>query len=170
MIDYKTNTIKLYEEPNCGDRFPLIQIIGSGLYIVNFSSLHSYTFDNGQVLEGCTKEIAYKYKLESHITKAPRWMGVDKDEAPDWYDIDLTYTIPDHMLGALTEIALYSPIDIVLVPYPVMQCFKDERQFISDEKRYWTGKEMIILDKIRVCKKVDSRDISQGILSYEFCR
>ena len=187
------STVKLRNDSNDGDRFPLVVMDDSKVYIVNFSSLHFYVFDNGQILDGCTREIAYKYKLEPDIIKTPRWTHIDQDdgygvdhglmmmkeygEQPDWYDIDLVYKMPEHMFEALAEIASHSFVDIILVPFPVMQCFKAHefsfsKKFmmrVHEERKEGRDKYMMILDKIRVCKKVDPRDVSKGILSNEFC-
>ena len=178
------STVKLRNDSNDGDRFPLVVMDDSKVYIVNFSSLHFYVFDNGQILDGCTREIAYKYKLESDIIKTPRWTHIDQDdgygvdhglmmmkeygEQPHWYDIDLVYKMPEHMFEALAEIASHSFVDIILVPFPVMQCFK-AHEFSFSHPLYQSPQYMMILDKIRVCKKVDPRDVSKGILSNEFC-
>tara|TARA_R100000789_G_scaffold86674_2_gene82877 strand:- start:2138 stop:2671 length:534 start_codon:yes stop_codon:yes gene_type:complete len=160
--------------------FPIIRLKNS-IRIVNFSSLHSYTFDTGEVLPGCDSEVTYKYKLECSHEYEPRWINVNEHETsaygedymrasmgdPEYHDVRIHYSLSEPIQDMLRLLANRHYVDIILVPFPVRQCIKEEYDEL--EQIVPPSEENNILYKTRTCKKVDPRDISKGISSVEFC-
>ena len=87
--------------------------------------------------------------------------GLDRDN-PDWYDLELNMLIQKHTLKDLTVLANMDKLDIILIPRPVQEILNENWQNDPDIYK--------IRLKARTCRKLDSRDNSQGIYSNKFCR
>ena len=93
------------------NEFPIIKLY-NGLNVMNFSSPHSYVFVTREVLPACSDEVAQKYKLDSDHALHDR--GV-------YSDVLIKYNINDDMFNILVKATEYNGIDIILVPYPVLE-------------------------------------------------
>jgi len=180
------------------DQFPMIAL-NSGVTVCNFSSFHSYKFNTGETLPKCTKETADRHSMKTIEHKTERWKGfetietnryvhqdwsyldtkehaarlnkegiawfkekgLDRDN-PDWYDLELNMLIQKHTLKDLTVLANMDKLDIILIPRPVQEILNENWQNDPDIYK--------IRLKARTCRKLDSRDNSQGIYSNKFCR
>lgn len=131
--------------------FPYLQL-NNDLVILNFSSFHTYKFHTGEELKACTKDVADKYKLDSsHLESI-------KD---GWTDISIHYSITPVIFDALDKLhsdyrQCNRDLDIILVPFLLMDTLRWNSNWGN-----W--------NKVRTCKKVDPRDMSQGIFSDKFC-
>ena len=160
------------------DQFPMIAL-NSGVTVCNFSSFHSYKFDTGEILPACLKETADRHKLDTMEIKRPRWKGHDSlrsgsfgewefehynldEDKPDWYDIELSMSIPTHTVKDLKILAKMDKLDIIMVPYPIQSILGEKRKKDSDMYIIWC--------KSRTCRKIDPRDNSQGVYSNKFCQ
>ena len=171
-------------------QFPFITL-NNGVKICNFSSAHPYTFETEEILPACTMKVAQEHKLSDDNVTSPRFVGIsayeqyyvdheysrfnDKGERmkprdpnkPDYEDVRINYYLEENSIAALTALAR-TDLDVILVPYPVKQCIDDAKKYQqaldNPDERF-----DIIYQKARVCKKVNPRDISQGIKSTQFC-
>ena len=155
------------------DQFPMITL-NSGVSICNFSSFHDYWLRTdehdikGETLPRCTKEVADRHKLIAEESLVPRWKGFDTlrddishDNSPNWMDVNLDLRIDLHTKKDLYVLAKMEKLDIILVPYPIQAILNE--QWKKDTRSY------IIWCKSRTCRKIDPRDITQGIYSNKFC-
>jgi hypothetical protein len=76
-------------------------------------------------------------------------------------DVNLDLRIDLHTKKDLYVLAKMEKLDIILVPYPI--------QAILNEKWKKDTRSYIIWCKSRTCRKIDPRDITQGIYSNKFC-
>ena len=131
---------------------------------MNFSSPHSYVFTTGEVLPACHPDVAQRYNLDEDHKRHDR--GV-------YSDILIKYNINEHMFKLLFDATIYDGIDIILVPYPVLDAWssmvRHENNTLALDK-IWdhdiTEAERVLL-KIRTCK-FDDR-VTKAIRSNEFC-
>ena len=165
------------------DQFPVITL-DNGVMICNFSSFHDYwlrTDENdktGIILPACTKEVADYHKLITNEAGIPRWKGHDVMDTdywgdwefeyhkadpnnPDWIDVNLNMEMDSHTIKDLCTLAEMKELHVILVPYPI--------QAILNEKWGKDTRSYIIWCKSRTCRKIDPRDITQGIYSNKFC-
>ena len=136
------------------NEFPIIKLF-NGLNVMNFSSPHSYVFHTREVLPACSDEVAQKYKLDSNHTLHDR--GV-------YSDVLIKYNISNEMCDVLVKASEYDGIDIILVPYPVLDAWSAMIRNLDDE--YLRYLERVLL-KIKTCK-LDDR-VTKAIRSDEFC-
>lgn len=100
---------------------PIVEL-SNGLKVGNFSSPHSFTFEDGSVLEACTPE---RSKLLSMQTIEA--VLLPRDER--YNDICMSYLIDDQMDRAITEAIIMweeEHVDIVIVPFICLQAMKDQ--------------------------------------------
>ena len=163
------------------DQFPVITL-NSGVTICNFSSFHDYWLrldehdPKGETLPGCTKVVADRHKLFTTESLNPRWKGFDTletdnsqliqsynldEDNPDWVDVELSLTIDLHTMKDLYVLAKMKDLHIILVPYPIQAILSNK--WMNDSRSY------VVWCKSRTCRKIDSRDITQGIYSNKFC-
>mgnify|MGYP006401089103 FL=1 len=164
------------------DQFPVITL-NSGVTICNFSSFHDYWLrldehdPKGETLPGCTKVVADRHKLITEESLNPRWKGFDSLDTdlnkvffkihdldaknPDWLDVNLSLSIDLHTMKDLYVLAKIKDLHIILVPYPI--------QAILNNKWKEDNRSYTVWCKSRTCRKIDPRDITQGIYSNKFC-
>jgi len=101
-----------------------IVVLENGVRIANFSSPHSFKFDDGIELPGCSKERATRLMLRSEEIEVP---GVREGVV----DIDLQFRMSDVVEAAILEANQDGSVDVVLVPFPVMTCWKSSGRDIG---------------------------------------
>ena len=137
-------------------KYPCIKL-NSGIKIANFSSPHRYKFHTGEELMACEDEVANDMKLnENHYYYQQK----------GWEDVEIRYELSDKIYDDLLELSSEDGIDIILVPYPVMNCVKESALKVGGASTF-DGLQSI-LDKIRVCK-LDDR-VTKVIRSDKFCK
>ena len=136
------------------NEFPIIKLF-NGLNVMNFSSPHSYVFHTREVLPACSDEVAQKYKLDSDHTLHDRGK---------YSDVLIKYNISNEMCDVLVKASQYNGIDIILVPYPVLDAWSAMIRNLDDE--YLRYLERVLL-KIKTCK-LDDR-VTKAIRSDQFC-
>lgn len=125
-----------------------VVLLSNGLRVANFSSPHPFTFSDGSKLEACSAERAKHFVLEQIETEHPRCGG--------YTDISLEFKMTAKVLNEINLLETDSEIDIILVPFPVMEAFKKN---FGGELRYG--------DKIRVCRVADR--VTKTICHDKFC-
>ena len=137
------------------NEFPIIRLY-NGVNIMNFSSPHCYVFNTKEVLPACSDEVAQRYKLDSDHTLHDR--GV-------YSDVLIKYSISNTMSDVLVTANDYDGIDIILVPYPVLDAWSAMIRNLEHDD-YLRYLEQVLL-KIRTCK-LDDR-VTKAIRSDQFC-
>ena len=142
------------------NEFPIIKLF-NGLNVMNFSSPHSYVFVTREVLPACSDEVAQKYKLDSDHTLHDRGT---------YSDVLIKYNISNEMCDVLVKASEYNGIDIILVPYPVLDAWSTMVRNL-DHNGNSNGIRLELLEqvllKIRTCK-LDDR-VTKVIKSDQFC-
>lgn len=115
----------------------------SGVRVANFSSPHEFVFTDGSVLPGCDPERARVLMLENVELECFR---------ERWYDITLLFSMSDVVRSSLKELEENTDVDLVLVPFPVMEALKQKKMPIG---------------KCRVCRVADR--VTKVIHSDRFC-
>jgi hypothetical protein len=92
--------------------YPVVTL-SNGLRVANFSSPHQFLFEDGTVLEACSPERAKRLMLVQHETEVPT--------GKQWTDIELRFDMSEVVVSALKEPHADEEVDIVLVPFPVLQ-------------------------------------------------
>ncbi len=140
---------------------PIIKLY-NGLNIMNFSSPHSYVFNTREVLPACHADVAQRYALDEDHKRHDR--GV-------YSDVLIKYNISEHIFDILLAATIYKGIDIILVPYPVLDAWSAmvrlESEFDDEDEIYGKTEAERVLLKIRTCK-FDDR-VTKAIRSDEFC-
>ena len=133
------------------NKYPSIKL-DSDIRVVNYSSPHPYTFHTGEVLPACSDEVAQETKLEAHHNKTYNDKG--------WLDVSISYCLSKMQYEELPKLVAFNEIDIILVPYPVLNALKSELNWETK----WAD---LVWEKIRVCKLHDR--VTKVIRSDEFC-
>ena len=133
------------------NKYPSVKL-NSGVRVVNYSSPHPYIFHTGEVLPACSDEVARETKLEANHGKVYNDKG--------WIDVSISYCLSKMQHEELPKLIAFNEIDIILVPYPVLNALKSELNW----KTYWFD---LVWEKIRVCKLHDR--VTKVIRSDEFC-
>ena len=128
---------------------PIVQL-KNGLRVANFSSPHPFTFDDGTVLPACDSDRCNAMSLR---------VVEDEIVGARWTDISIHFHLTPLVIEELTRVASLPEIDIVLVPFPVLQCIQSHRceQIVPT---CW-------ITKFRVIRTVDR--VSKIISSSRFC-
>ena len=134
------------------NKYPSIKLEEKGIRVVNYSSPHPYTFHTGEVLPACSDKVAQETKLEANHGKVYNDKG--------WLDVSISYCLSKMQHEELPKLIAFNEIDIILVPYPVLNALKSELNW----KTYWFD---LVWEKIRVCKLHDR--VTKVIRSDEFC-
>ena len=184
-----------------GQRYPILTL-KNGLTIVNYGSNHEYTFDTDEVLGKCSDEVCNDTKLDPHHSgiarviidnagsrlsvdisddKLDNWNEYVLEKYPEykdckmWLDVFINYQISDHIMDDILMIAEMDIIDIILVPYPLMNAWSREcrmQKEIADKmdnngvKEFSDNWEYALL-KMRTCKLEDR--VTKIIYSDRFC-
>ena len=98
------------------NKYPSIKL-ESGIRVVNYSCPHSYVFHTGEVLPACSDEVAQETKLEANHGKVYNDKG--------WLDVSISYCLSKMQHEELPKLIAFIEIDIILVPYPVLNALKE---------------------------------------------
>ena len=143
------------------NEFPIIKL-NSGLNVMNFSSPHSYVFTTGEVLPACGPDVAQRYNLDEDHKIHDR--GI-------YSDVLIKYNFNVQIFDLLLAATIYNGIDIILVPYPILDAWSAmvrlESDFNDEDEIYGKTEAEHVLLKIRTCK-LDDR-VTKVIRSDQFC-
>jgi hypothetical protein len=123
----------------------------SGLNVVNFSSPHPFNFESGQVLEACSAERSKALSMGSDdvITSTTLPNGKVMDV------VTKKFTLTDTVRQELDILQDDDNIDVILVPFPTLQCLQ-------------ASGEIEKLTKVATIFVVDR--VSKAISVSKFCR
>lgn len=121
--------------------------LNSGIRIANFSSPHSFKFDTGEVLEACSPERANTLMLSQREHE-------DRSPCGRYTNISLTFEMSDVVRDELLRLEEDENIDIVLVPFPVMEALKASNLRTQ-------------ISKARVCRTADR--VTKTVYHNKFC-
>ena len=96
--------------------FPVVTL-STGVRVANFSSPHSFNFDDGSVLPACSAERSAALSLSTEEV-------VEKSACGRWNDIRLRFMMSESVFRELKEMSSNESVDIILVPFPVMEAIK----------------------------------------------
>ena len=182
-------------------KYPFINL-KSDVTIVNFGSPHSYTFDTGEVLNACSDDVARTMMLDKNHTgianviidtadtrlnvpipkdKIDSWQGYVLQNHPAydgckmWLDVFINYQISSEIEDDIVRIAEMDIVNIILVPYPVMNAWEYETklqreivdQLGNDALVKFTDVWQFALLKMRTCHLQDR--VTKIIYSDRFC-
>ena len=184
-----------------GGRFP-IATLKNGITVVNYGSNHEYTFTTGEILGKCSDDVCHSTELTSdHSGTAQVMIDNAGDRVtvniPDdrldywrdyvlmndpqfkdckmWLDVFINYMVGTRIMDDILMIAEMDIIDIILVPYPLMNAWSREcrmQKEIADKmdnngvKEFSDNWEYALL-KMRTCKLEDR--VTKIIYSDRFC-
>lgn len=120
--------------------------LSNGLVIANFSSPHPFAFTTGEVLPACNAERARLLMLESEEISIPNPGG--------WTDIDLRFSMSNGVLVELEHTCGRGDVDVVLVPFPVLQCIREIAHASNDGWPLVSKKARTIRNADRVTKTI----------------
>ena len=104
-----------------------IVTLTTGLRVANFSSPHSFRFTDGSELGACSADRANLGKLNSVEVETDRGL---------WVDIDLEFKMSpecDEMLRAAWDRWTSGAVDVVIVPFPVLNALKADDDWCVDD-------------------------------------
>jgi len=183
------------------EKYPLIKL-NSGITVVNFGSPHSYTFDTGEVLNACSDDVAKTMMLDKNHSgianviidtadsrlnvavpkdQIEHWQGYVLQNHPAydgckmWLDVFINYQISSDIEDDITRLAEMDIVNIILVPYPVMNAWeyetKIQREIVdqlgNDALVKFTDVWQFALLKMRTCHLKDR--VTKIIYSDRFC-
>jgi len=183
------------------EKYPLIKL-NSGITVVNFGSPHSYTFDTGEVLNACSDDVAKTMMLDKNHSgianviidtadsrlnvavpkdQIEHWQGYVLQNHPAydgckmWLDVFINYQISSDIEDNITRLAEMDIVNIILVPYPVMNAWeyetKIQREIVdqlgNDALVKFTDVWQFALLKMRTCHLKDR--VTKIIYSDRFC-
>jgi len=184
-----------------GGRFPILTL-NNGITVTNYGSNHEYKFTTGEILGKCSDEVCHGTELtsdhsgtaqviidnaESRLTvsvpdnKLDHWRDHVLMEYPEykdckmWLDVFINYLVGSRIMDDILMIAEMDIIDIILVPYPLMNAWSREcrmQKEIADKmdnngvKEFSDNWEYALL-KMRTCKLEDR--VTKIIYSDRFC-
>lgn len=108
----------------------------NGLRVANFSSPHEFNFEDGSVLPACTKERA----MVLNLARNDREVLWDGPRSPSWPTEELVLAVTPgfattpEIIAELAELEGHWDVDIVLVPFPVLQSLRDEKMLEKFKK------------------------------------
>ena len=172
-----------------GQRYPILTL-KNGLTIVNYGSNHEYTFDTDEILGACSDEVCNDTKLDPQHSgiarviidnagsrlsvnipegKLDNWREYVLEQYPEykdskmWLDVFINYMVTDHIMDDILMIAEMDMIDIILVPYPLMNAWSREARMqreIAEKMDHEGSKEFsknweLALLKMRTCHIAD---------------
>ena len=182
-------------------KYPLVKL-ESGIHVVNFGSPHSYTFDTDEVLNACSDDVARTMMLDKNHSgianviidtadsrlnvavpkdEIEHWQGYVLQNHPAydgckmWLDVFINYQISSEIEDDITCLAEMDMVNIILVPYPVMNAWEYETriqreivgQLGNDALVRFTDVWQFALLKMRTCHLKDR--VTKIIYSDRFC-
>ena len=175
-----------------GQRYPILTL-KSGLTVVNYGSNHEYTFNTDEVLGACSNTVCNDTKLDPHHTGIARvlidnagsrlsvdipdgklddWNEYILKRYPNykdckmWLDVFINYQVSDNIMDDILLIAEMDMIDIILVPYPLMNAWSREsrmqreiaEKMDNDAVKEFSSNWEFALLKMRTCHLSDRVD------------
>ena len=113
-----------------------------------------------RIVESLATSVKLAWNPPTHAGENIISYELDRND-PDWLDVELSLSIDLHTMQDLYVLAKMEDLDIILVPYPIKS--------ILNERWRIDSKSYVVWCKSRTCRKIDPRDITQGVYSDRFC-
>jgi len=91
--------------------------LSNGVRVCNMSSFHPFTFDDGTVLPGCDADFCNRMSLIKNEEFVP---ALDSR----WEDVRVSFQLSAEVEECLERLHERDDVDIIIVPFPVMQSIK----------------------------------------------
>ena len=95
----------------------------NGLRVANFSSPHPFNFEDGNILEACAPDRVKAGALDREEEVRP-WGMWDRD---DVVAVVPKFSLSDQVWSLLVELENDNTVDIVLIPFPVLEALRNAR-------------------------------------------
>lgn len=127
-----------------------IVTLTNGLRIANFSSPHTFTFDDGSVLGACTKERSLSFNIQMK-----EFRHTTQDEDDRYIFIQVLPVMTDNCVSELDSITDNNDIDLCIVPRPVIDAMKEDGRtsYIADSGKFVTGRLKDRINKVLYSNK-----------------
>ena len=100
-----------------------IVVLTNGLKVANFSSPHPFNFEDGSVLAACAPDRVAAGALNREDEERP-WGLWDRD---DIVAVVPRFTLSEQVWALLIELEQDKSIDIVLIPFPVLEALRNAK-------------------------------------------
>lgn len=100
---------------------PFVTLAGSNLNVVNFSSPHPFDFENGQVLAACSEERSKALSMGSNDVTTERVLPNGKTLEV----VTKRFVLTDECRDELYRLQNDVNVDVILVPFPTLQCVQE---------------------------------------------
>lgn len=139
----------------------------NGLRVANFSSPHPFNFEDGSVLEACNPDRVKAGELKRQEDERA-WGGLDRD---DIVAVVPKFSLSNSVWELLVELENDKNVDIVLVPFPVLEVLRSCRSFKMDLLGDLDDIEVTLLDKLSKVGTICVKDrTTKAIFINRFCR
>ena len=98
-------------------------VLTNGLKVANFSSPHPFKFEDGSVLEACAPDRVAAGALNREDEERP-WDLWDRN---DIIAVVPKFSLSEQVWNLLVELEQEKGIDIVLVPFPVLEALRNAK-------------------------------------------
>lgn len=126
-------------------------ILKNGLKVLNFSSPHSFTFDDGTYLAPVSAEVSYKYKVNFNEVLVTDDKGIS--------DVYLTFELNEDVwrrVDRLMRRYKEGVVDKVIIPLPMMTVLRSTK-----------GNDWVVNSPFRVVRIEDR--VNKIVSSTKFC-
>lgn len=130
---------------------PSMNLQGSNLNVVNFSSPHPFNFESGQVLEACSAERAKLLSMGSD--DVIDLVSLPNGKLIEW--VTKRFAMTDDIRRELDLLQNDVGIDVILVPFPTLQCLQQSGEI----SKYTKVATIFVVDRV-----------SKAISVSKFCR
>ncbi len=126
-----------------------VVMLTNGVRVVNFSSGHPFTFDDGTILAACQDDRVKTLALNRADIETPNPGG--------WIDVQPVFRPSPEVLDEIQRLCEDEEIDVILIPLPVMSALKDAgmkihkcRTIIRANRETTSGPGLIRSDKFGI--------------------
>jgi hypothetical protein len=98
-------------------------ILTNGLRVANFSSPHPFNFEDGNILEACAPDRVKAGALNREEEVRP-WGMRGRD---DVFAVVPKFSLSEQVWSLLVELENDNDVDIVLIPFPVLEALRNAR-------------------------------------------
>lgn len=101
----------------------------NGLKVANFSSPHSFQFEDGSLLPECTPEHSEKYKVSFIETLTPVNRFKEDEVQLLFHDVELMFGLSSDVWSLIKywkDSYFIGLVDIVLIPMPMLVALKEQ--------------------------------------------
>ena len=141
-----------------------------GLTLLNFSSPHRILFNDGSILEACSKELCEQLSVERHDEE---YIG------RDFIDVVASFTLPKHAEEALIELENNNKIDVVIVSLETLKAIEDSGKKMRKprvllgcnrtERNYYHNKFSVLSPPYKKCLNCGQDTNLQDLCEYIWC-